>query len=158
MGTIASMQMERRVGFGAIGIVCLTAVLVSGCSDRSAASVPVVAPAQAAEASQSQAGDASQPAFHFSSNRCQRFAQSFDELAACLRADGTLQSFSDRDIRWRVRYFVRYWRMPCNEAPTIEEGYVYHMVTRDLYKDSDLNDRQRTAIRVAMFDGKVNCR
>ena len=151
------MQTERRVGLGTIGLLCLAVAMVSACSDRSA-SVPVVAPARAAEASQSQAGgDAVQPAWHVTSGRCETFAQNFDELAACRRADGTLQSFSDRDITWRVRYFVRYWRMPCNEAPTTEEGYVYHMVTKDLYRDPDLNNRQRMAIRTAMFDGKANC-
>jgi len=136
--------------------------LLSGCSDRAEASVPAVA-SQAAQASQSQASQ-SQSAHAlnagsgFGSSRCQQFAQNFDELAACRRADGTLEAFTDSDIRWRVRYFVRYWQMPCNEAPTIEEGYVYHMVTKDLYKDGDLNDRQRMEIRTAMFGGRVNCK
>jgi hypothetical protein len=56
---------------------------------------------------------------HLAATRCQGFAQKFQELAACERADGTLDSFTAHDIGWRVRYFVRYWRMPCNEAPTI---------------------------------------
>jgi hypothetical protein len=76
---------------------------------------------------------------------------------ACQRANGTLGSFADPQITWRVRYFVRYWQMPCGEAPTVKEGYVFHMVTNDLYSDTDLTDGQRSAIRNAMFDGKVRC-
>jgi hypothetical protein len=121
--------------------------------------VPVVAQAQAAPAPQSQIGGRTEdPAPRFASDRCMQFDQNFDEFAACQRADGTLESFTAHDISWRVRYFVRYWQMPCNEAPTIEEGYVYHMVTKDLYKDPDLDNKQRMAIRVAMFQGKVNCK
>ena len=47
--------------------------------------------------------------------------------------------------------------MPCGEAPTVQEGYVFHMVTNNLYADRDLNDAKRLAIRAAMFDGKVHC-
>jgi hypothetical protein len=47
--------------------------------------------------------------------------------------------------------------MPCGEAPTVKEGYVFHMVTNDLYSDTDLTDGQRSAIRNAMFEGKVRC-
>ncbi len=141
-----------------MGGVCLVAALLTGCADRAAASVPEVTQAQVAAPSQSQAVRSADAAAHFAADRCLQFEQQFDEFAACQRADGTLQSFTARDIGWRVRYFVRYWRMPCNEAPTIEEGYVYHMVTKDLYNDSDLNDKERMAIRVAMFEGKVNCK
>lgn len=90
--------------------------------------------------------------------RCAGFAPMFEEFAACRRADGTLQTFADFRIAWRVRYFVRYWEMPCNEAPTREEGYVFHMTTADLYADPDLTDPQRIAIRTAMFSGRVRCR
>jgi len=154
--------MELRLAPGPLGALCLAAALLSGCSDRAEASVPAVGP-QAPQASQSGVSR-SEPAHAldsgagFGSTRCQPFAQDFEEFAACRRADGTLEAFTDSDIRWRVRYFVRYWQMPCNEAPTIEEGYVYHMVTKDLYKDRDLNDRQRMEIRTAMFDGRVNCK
>jgi hypothetical protein len=47
--------------------------------------------------------------------------------------------------------------MPCGEMPTVKEAYVFHMVTDDLYNDTDLTDTQRIAIRNAMFDGKVDC-
>jgi hypothetical protein len=155
------MRTELRVAPGPIGALCLATALLSGCGDRAEASVPAVAPqgpAAQSQVSPSRSAHALDAGAGFSSTRCQQFAQNFDELAACRRADGTLQAFTDSDIRWRVRYFVRYWQMPCNEAPTIEEGYVYHMVTKDLYKDHDLNDRQRMDIRAAMFDGRVNCK
>src|SRR5215472_18801525 len=136
------MQPEQRVATAPIGALCLAAALLTGCSDRAEASVPAVAESQAAESSQSQPAGGTDPGLHFTTDRCQRFAQNFDQLAACRRADGTLASLSAHDINWRVRYFVRYWQMPCNEAPTIEEGYVYHMVTKDLYKDHDLDAHQ----------------
>jgi len=154
---ISAMRTERRAR-SSIGAVWLAVALLGGCSERETGSVPIVAPAQAAQASQLRAGQAVRGASQFAAGRCAEFAQDFDELTACRRADGTLESFSDREIGWRVRYFVRYWQMPCNEAPTIEEGYVYHMVTKDLYKDPDLDDRQRMAIRTAMFDGKADCK
>ena len=90
--------------------------------------------------------------------RCDPFLSTFDELVACRRADGTLRSFADWEIAWRVRYFVRYWRMPCGETPTVPEAYVFHMVTNDLYVDESLDDSQRLAIRAAMFSGNVRCR
>ena len=90
--------------------------------------------------------------------RCKAFAPIFAEAAACQRANGTLESFQSRKITWRVRYFVRHWEMPCHEAPTEEEGYVFHMVTDDLYNDADLNDTERVAIRAAMFNGKLHCK
>ncbi len=89
--------------------------------------------------------------------RCKAFAPIFAETAACQRANGTLDSFKSWKVSWRVRYFVRHWVMPCHEDPTEEEGYVFHMVTNDLYGDPDLNDAQRLAIRNAMFDGKIRC-
>lgn len=48
--------------------------------------------------------------------------------------------------------------MPCGEAPTVQEGYVFHMVTDDLYNDRDLDNAARLAIRNTMFDGKVRCK
>ncbi len=48
--------------------------------------------------------------------------------------------------------------MPCHEDPTEQEGYVYNMVTDDLYNDPDLNDTERIAIRNAMFDGRIRCK
>jgi hypothetical protein len=90
--------------------------------------------------------------------RCQPFANDFAQYAACERADGTLRSFAERQIAWRVRYYVRYWEMPCGEFPTAQEAYVFHMVTGDLYRDADLNDAQRVEVRNAMFRGRVGCR
>lgn len=78
-------------------------------------------------------------------------------MVACQRADGTLRSFGNAQIAWRVRYFVRYAEMPCGEFPTVDEAYAYHMVVHDLDRDTDLNDGRRTEIRTAMFDGKVHC-
>jgi len=91
-------------------------------------------------------------------SRCAAFAPNFDELVACQRADGTLRSFSDPSITWRVRYFVRHWQMPCGEEPTVQEAYVFQMATDDLYGDAVLDDAARLAIRNAMFDGKVRCK
>ena len=90
--------------------------------------------------------------------RCAGFSSNFPELAACQRANGTLESFGDAKITWRVRYFVRFWEMPCGEAPTVQEGYVFHMVTNDLYNDPDMNDAERMAIRAAMFGGLTRCK
>jgi hypothetical protein len=91
------------------------------------------------------------------SSRCTA-SSTFDELAACRRADGTLQTFAKKNTDWRVRYFVRYWQMPCDEAPTLQEAYIFNMVTNDLYNDTDLNDAERIDIRNAMFDGEVRCK
>lgn len=91
-------------------------------------------------------------------NRCRTFAGEFAELAACQRADGTLETFGDERIAWRVRYFFRYWQMPCQEAPTRNESYVFDLAANDLYGDRDLNDSQRVAIRNAMFAGRERCR
>jgi hypothetical protein len=89
--------------------------------------------------------------------RCKQFTKAFDELVACERSNGTLDSFSSRSVAWRVRYFVRNSEMPCDEAPTVQEAYVYHAVVNDLNADQDLDAEQRTAIRTAMFEGKVPC-
>jgi hypothetical protein len=89
---------------------------------------------------------------------CKTFSATFYELVACQRANGALNTFSDPEVAWRVRFFVRYWQMPCGEMPTVQEGYVFHMVTNDLYDDSDLDNLQRIAIRNAMFSGAVRCR
>ena len=90
--------------------------------------------------------------------RCKVFAPIFAEAAACQRANGTLESFDSPKVTWRVRYLVRYWEMPCHEDPTLQEAYIYHMVTDDLYNDPDLSDTERVAIRGAMFDGKIHCK
>jgi hypothetical protein len=90
--------------------------------------------------------------------RCKAFESTFDELAACNRANGTLESFPNSRIAWRVRYFVRYQEMPCDEDPTEEEAYVFHMVTNDLANDGDLNAGERLAIRAAMFDNTIHCK
>jgi hypothetical protein len=90
--------------------------------------------------------------------RCKQFAAVFDELVACQRSDGTLESFANRSTDWRVRYFVRNSEMPCDEAPTVEESYVFNMVVNDLNADTDLDADQRIAIRDAMFDGRIHCK
>jgi hypothetical protein len=133
--------LRRSFGF------CL-AVAVGGCSGPSALR-PFSTPATGV------AGTSQRP---HPGSRCGVFAPDFEQLVACQRADGTLRSFSDPSITWRVRYFVRYWQMPCGEAPTVDEGYVFHMVTGDLYSDAFLDDSARLAIRDAMFDGKVRCK
>ncbi len=97
-------------------------------------------------------------AMHFDrSIRCSTLAANVPKAAACERADGTLRTFKSRAIAWRVRYFVRYWQMPCGEFPTEEEAYVFHMVTNDLYNDPDLSDADRIDIRNIMFVGPVRC-
>jgi hypothetical protein len=89
--------------------------------------------------------------------RCAAFQAHFNEFVACQRADGTLRSFADPQVAWRVRYYVRYLAMPCGEAPTVEEAYVFHAVIGDLSDDSNLDNTERTKIRSAMFAGKVPC-
>ena len=97
-------------------------------------------------------------AMHFErSTRCSTLAANITKAAACERADGTLRTFKNRAIDWRVRYFVRYWEMPCGEFPTVEEAYVFHVVTNDLYNDADLTDTDRLQIRSLMFEGRVHC-
>jgi hypothetical protein len=88
---------------------------------------------------------------------CKAFDANFHALVACQRAEGTLHSFASSNIAWRVRYFVRYMAMPCDEAPTVEEAYVFHMVVDDLNNDPDLSAADRADIRAAMFFGKVHC-
>jgi hypothetical protein len=90
--------------------------------------------------------------------RCKPYAGVFDELVACQRSNGSLDSFADRTIAWRVRYFVRHSEMPCDEAPTVEEAYVFNLVVNDLNTDQNLNAEQRIAIRDAMFAGKSLCK
>lgn len=89
--------------------------------------------------------------------RCDMLSASIPKAAACERADGTLRTFRSHAIDWRVRYFVRYWQMPCGEFPTEEEAYVFHMVTNDVYDDRDLSDADRLEIRNLMFEGPVRC-
>lgn len=69
-----------------------------------------------------------------------------------------MRTFGEARIAWRVRYFFRYWEMPCGEMPTRDESYVFGLAARDLYGDGDLTDPQRRAIRDAMFEGRVRCR
>ncbi len=129
--------------------VTLSTAFAAGCSGRPA-SLPQTPAQREAPTSPSSV----RPAID---SRCQVFSANFDVLTACQRADGTLRSFGNPRVAWRVRYFVRYWEMPCREAPTLEEGYVFHMVTNDLYDDSDLSDGQRITIRNALFDGPTHC-
>jgi hypothetical protein len=90
--------------------------------------------------------------------RCKPFVRIFHEFVACQRSNGTFDSFVVRNIVWRVRYFVRYSEMPCREAPTVEEAYVYNLVVDDLNTDRDLNSSERIAIRDAMFEGESRCK
>ena len=122
--------------------------MFAACAGRDAAP-PVDAPVRQLSAGPREAGDLP--------GRCRPFAANFAESAACQRADGTLRTFASRRVAWRVRYFVRYWEMPCGEAPTRDESYVFQMTTRDLYGDADLIGVQRRAIRAAMFAGPVRC-
>lgn len=123
-----------------------------GCSSEASAAMP---PAAGFAPSDSLRGYAVRQS---PAQRCRVFAAQFDVFAGCERADGTLRSFPSATIGWRVRYFVRYQRMPCNEAPTEDESYVFHMVVNDLDGDPDLNGMQRTAIRNAMFEGTPRCK
>jgi len=143
-GESAVRRAARRYAF-----VCATALL--GCSACAPTAIAPPATPETAVAAPNRVLSAVV-------ERCAIFASNFDEFAACRRADGTLQTFGDFQIAWRVRYFVRYWEMPCNEAPTREESYVFQMTTADLYADLDLIDSQRSAIRNAMFSGRVRCR
>lgn len=128
--------------------VCVSAAMLGGCSGQRADApyVPTAPEARAPQPMQTQ-----------SNARCDEFASNFDQLVACRRANGTLTAFPEPEIAWRVRFFVRYERMPCGEAPTVQEGYVFHMVVDDLNADTNLSDTQRSAVRTAMFDGRVRC-
>lgn len=130
----------------AILFVALPAALAAGCSTPAA--IPQSAPMTSIQA---------QPARIMASSRCGGFGSAFDELVACERTDGTLGSFASSSVARRVRYFVRYQRMPCGEFPTVQEAYVFHLVTNDLYNDSNLTNAQRLAIRKAMFSGVMRC-
>lgn len=89
---------------------------------------------------------------------CDGFKSYWPQYVACERADGTLRSLRGiPGAEWRVRYFVKYAEMPCGEAPTVEEGYVFHSVWNDLYDDSDLTDTQRIAIRDEVYRGTPTC-
>ncbi len=128
--------------------ICAAAVVATDCSPRESLSLPTQASTPIAVNALRIDVDA----------RCKPFTSMFDELVACQRANGTLLSFANAKVGWRVRYFVRYWRMPCGEDPTVQEGYVFHMVTDDLYKDIDLSDAQRLDIRAVIFDGRIRCK
>jgi hypothetical protein len=137
----------------AVGIAVIfiaTAFLLAGCA--SSPGNPGIAPAGIGDPLQSMSDADSDRG-----SRCWPFSGAFYEFVACQRANGTLRSFLDCQVTWRVRYFVRFNQMPCDEAPTVEESYVFRMVTNDLDRDRDLNDAQRLAIRTTMFEGKVNC-
>jgi hypothetical protein len=131
-------------------ILVLTVSLLAGCSGaaptlpRTAAPEAPVNPVVTAQAS--------------AESRCGAFGTNFDENVACRRADGTLRSFADPQIAWRVRYFVRHLYMPCGEMPTVQEAYVFHTVFEDLAADPNLDDAERTAIRNAMYDEPMHCK
>ena len=126
----------------------IAAAIVSACSSRGSSGNPLPTAPDVHRATRAAQAN----------GRCDPFLSVFDELVACRRADGTLRSFADPKIAWRVRYFVRYWRMPCGEGPTVQEAYVFHMVTNDLYADQSLDNSRRLAIRAAMFSGSARCR
>lgn len=134
----------------------LVIALLTACSNAGSPSVPnALGQASSRSGATVQTIDRNaQPAF---TNRCKAFVQDFHELVACQRANGALLSFDNPKITWRVRYFVRFWEMPCRETPTVDEAYVFHMVTNDLYGDPDLSDSQRVDIRNAMFQGTLRC-
>jgi len=143
-------KIGRRLKLSEPFAIIVFAFVAAACSgpDRSGTSELLATPP--APASASTLTDAG--------GRCKPFAGVFDELVACQRSNGTLDSFASRNITWRVRYFVRYSEMPCHEAPTVEESYVYHAVADDLNGDQDLDASQRTAIRRAMFEGESRCK
>ena len=126
--------------------VALAAALAAGCS------LPVAIPRPASVPSIQ-----AQPARIAAPSRCGGFSPAFYELVACERTDGTLGSFTHPNVARRVRYFVRYERMPCGEFPTVQEAYVFHMIEDDLQNDSNLTNAQRLAIRKAMFSGIMRC-
>lgn len=138
-----------RLGLQVLGW-CIGVALAAGCGSTGASLPP--APSLSGKAA---VVNSVQPSINA---RCKPFIPTFDELVACQRANGSLDSFANAKVTWRVRYFVRYSEMPCNEGPTVEEAYVFHMVTTDLSDDADLNDSERSAIRSAMFDGKTRCK
>lgn len=134
-------------------IFAVAAFLMAGCaSSPGSSSVPP--PGVANSAPSVNSADSADPD---QATRCKTFKGRFQLLVACQRANGTLGSFGNHQVTWRVRYFVRYMLMPCGDAPTVKEGYVFHMVINDLYGDGDLNDAQRLEVRNAMFDGKARC-
>ncbi|HEY1883932.1 MAG TPA: hypothetical protein VGG51_12920 [Candidatus Cybelea sp.] len=139
----------RRLALQVLGW-CVGVALAAGCGSTGASLPP--APSLSGQAA---IVNSVQPSINA---RCKPFLPTFDELVACQRANGSLGSFPNPKVTWRVRYFVRYSEMPCNEAPTVEEAYVFHMVMTDLSDDADLNDAERSAIRSAMFDGRTRCK
>ncbi|MGA8535255.1 MAG: hypothetical protein WB615_14195 [Candidatus Tumulicola sp.] len=132
---------------------CAAAAILAGCAGRES-EMPFAPSGTSAPASASPTSILP-PALDA---RCKAMAQNFDETVACQRANGTLLALADPKIAWRVRYFVRYWEMPCNEFPTEDEGYVFNAVTNDLYTDPDISNTQRIQIRNAMFDGQIHCK
>jgi hypothetical protein len=88
-----------------------------------------------------------------SSGECSSFQGVYQELVACARALGTLEAYSDPDIKWRLRFFFRYNEMPCGEDPTVEEYYAYQMAALDLSGDLDLTAGQRADIQAAIYPG-----
>jgi hypothetical protein len=144
-------KVGRRLKLPEPFAIIVFAFVAAACSgpDRSGTSeLPATPPA---------AASAPTPTLTDAGGRCKPFAGVFDQLVACERSNGTLDSFASPNITWRVRYFVRYSEMPCHEAPTVEESYVYHAVADDLNGDQDLDASQRTAIRNAMFEGERRC-
>jgi hypothetical protein len=135
---------------GWIPMVCAGGAILAGCSGSKMSSLPDVSSTATRQT-------LAQPMLTPHSSRCTPFAASFDQFVACQRADGTLRAFANPQISWRVRYFVRYMKMPCEEAPTVQEGYVFHAVIDDLNADADLSSAERTSIRAAMFDGNERC-
>lgn len=153
-GRVGELSPSMR---GSYALAAGTAAMLVACANEAAPSLGIAATRTIAVAP-----DRTQNPQRYqrvdSAGRCGRFSLDFAELAACRRADGTLRTFVQPRIAWRVRYFVRYWKMPCGEAPTRDESYVFAMTTRDLYGDADVNDAERRAIRDAMFEGSVRCR
>lgn len=89
---------------------------------------------------------------------CGTFTDNFYEYTACKRAEGTLATMRYLPgVEWRVRYFFKYNEMPCGEAPTVQESYVYQMASDDLETDSFVTPQERVEIRTAMFNGRARC-
>ncbi len=128
----------------------VSAAFLAGCAAGNGSALP--------EAAAASAPAALGLPLHSESPRCHPFSRKFDEYVACQRSDGTLSTFADRQVTWRVRYYVRFEEMPCGEVPTVDEAYVFHMVVNDLNADPNITGPQRAAIRGAMYQGTEHCK
>ncbi|MFY9632024.1 MAG: hypothetical protein WAJ94_10510 [Candidatus Cybelea sp.] len=142
------MKPTKRTGAMVVA-ACVSAAFLAGCAAGNGSALPEAA--ANAPAALGLPLDSKSP-------RCGPFVRKFDEYVACRRADGTLSTFADRQVTWRVRYYVRFSEMPCGEVPTVDEAYVFHMVVDDLNADLNITGPQRAAVRGAMYEGTEHCK